>query len=141
MTVDDAGRSPISGHLIEAFKSVPPPTIGHVRLSGFVDPSIKPLYRLDEVVVGRAVTAKLTPGDVAYTRPAIEALGAGDFLVIDLGGDQRVAAWGEMTSMAAQVRGAVGVIIDGLCTDLLEISESADANLGSEDCPRWWADG
>ena len=124
MTTEDRTRSRVPDHLIEAFKSVPPPTIGHARQSGFMDPSIKPLYRLGEVVVGRAVTAKLTPGDVTYTRPAIEALGPGDFLVMDLGGDQRVAAWGEMTSLAAQVRGAVGVIIDGLCTDLLEISEA-----------------
>jgi regulator of RNase E activity RraA len=53
----------------------------------------------------------------------VEALGPDDILVMDLSGERRVAAWGEMTSLAAQVRGAVGVIIDGVCTDLLEISE------------------
>ena len=124
VTIEAGASSTIPAHVIEGFKAIPPPTIGHARLSGFMDSGIKPLYRLGEVVVGRAVTAKLTPGDVTYTRPAIEALGPGDFLVMDLGGDQRVAAGGEMTSLAAQVRGAVGVIIDGLCTDLLEISEA-----------------
>lgn len=123
MTTDTRASTTIPAELIEGFKSIPPPTIGHARLSGFMDSGIKPLYRLGEVIVGRAVTAKLTPGDVTYTRPAVEALGLGDILVMDLGGERRVAAWGEMTSLAAQVRGAVGVIIDGVCTDLLEISE------------------
>jgi regulator of RNase E activity RraA len=123
MAIEDGVRTRVPDHLIEAFKQIPPPTIGHARLKGFMDSGINPLYRLGEVIVGRAVTAKLTPGDVTYTRPAVEALGPGDILVMDLGGERRVAAWGEMTSLAAQVRGAVGVIIDGVCTDLLEISE------------------
>ena len=123
MAIEEGVRSRVPDHLIEGFKSVPPPTIGHARLRGFMDSGIKPLYRLGEVIVGRAVTAKLTPGDVTYTRPAVEACGPGDILVMDLSGERRVAAWGEMTSLAAQVRGAVGVIIDGVCTDLLEISE------------------
>jgi 4-hydroxy-4-methyl-2-oxoglutarate aldolase len=121
MAIDQSTRVP--DHLIEGFKSVPPPTIGHATTRGFMDAGIKPIYRLGEIVVGRAVTAKLMPGDVTYTRPAVEALGPGDILVMDVSGERRVAAWGEMTSLAAQVRGAVGVIIDGACTDLLEISE------------------
>lgn len=123
MAISDEVRSLIPDHLIEGFKTIPPPTIGHARTSGFMDSGINPLYRLGEVIVGRAMTAKLTPGDVTYTRPAVEALSPGDILVMDLGGERRVAAWGEMTSLAAKVRGAVGVIIDGVCTDLLEISE------------------
>jgi regulator of RNase E activity RraA len=123
MAMENGVHLRIPQRLIEGFKSVPPPTIGHARLSGFMDPSITPLYHLGEVIVGRAVTVKLTPGDVTYTRPAIEALGPDDILVMALGGERRVAAWGEMTSLAAQVRGAVGVIIDGACTDLLEITE------------------
>jgi 4-hydroxy-4-methyl-2-oxoglutarate aldolase len=122
MAIEQSTR--VSDDLIERFRSVPPPTIGHATTRGFMDAGIKPIYRLGEIIVGRAVTAKLTPGDVTYTRPACEALGPGDILVMDVSGERRVAAWGEMTSLAAQVRGAVGVIIDGLCTDLLEISEA-----------------
>ena len=123
MTVETHASVRVSDELVEGFKSIPPPTIGHARMRGFMDTGIKPLYRLGAVIVGRAVTAKLTPGDVTYTRPAVEALGPGDILVMDLSGETRVAAWGEMTSLAAKVKGAVGVIIDGACTDLLEISE------------------
>jgi len=121
MVIEQSTRVP--DHLVEGFKSVPPPTIGHATTRGFMDAGIKSIYRLGEIVVGRAVAAKLTAGDVTYTRPACEALGPGDILVMDVSGERRVAAWGEMTSLAAQVRGAVGVIIDGACTDLLEISE------------------
>src|SRR5206468_10134247 len=66
-------------------------------------------------------TLKLTPGDVTHTRDAIPALTPGDVLVIDQGCDERAACWGEMTSLAAKVRGAAGVVIDGACTDALEI--------------------
>ena len=71
--------------------------------------------------VGRAVTLKLSPGDVSHTRDALNALAAGDVLVVAQAGDRHAACWGEMTSLAAQVRGAAGVIIDGSCTDLAEI--------------------
>jgi 4-hydroxy-4-methyl-2-oxoglutarate aldolase len=118
------GAPPTSGipaHVVEGFRAVPPATIGHVRQSGFVDPSIRPVYRFTEVVVGRAVTLKLEPGDVTHTRAAIAALGTGDVLVVDQGGECRTACWGEMTSLAAKMRGAAGVVIDGACTDVLEI--------------------
>ncbi len=113
----------VPAHVMEGFRSVPPATIGHVRGSGFVDTAIRPIYRLGTVVVGRAVTAKLAPGDATYTRPAIAALGEGDVLVIDQGGSRQSACWGEMTSLAAKVRGAAGIIIDGSCTDVIEIEQ------------------
>lgn len=109
--------------VLQGFLNVPPPTIGHVRQTGFMDTEIKPIYRLGRVVVGRAVTLKMTPGDATLTRPAIAALGPGDILVIDCAANKQIAAWGEMTSLAAKVRGAVGVIIDGVATDVLEITD------------------
>ena len=61
--------------VLDGFVNVPPPTVGHVRQIGFMDTEIKPIYRLGKVVVGRAVTLKMTPGDATLTRPAIAALG------------------------------------------------------------------
>ena len=110
-------------HVIEGFGSVPPATIGHIRLTGFLATEIRPIYEIGSVVVGRAVTLKMVPGDVTHTRAAVEALGDGDILVVDQAGDRHAASWGEMTSLATKVRGAVGVIIDGSCTDVLEIKE------------------
>lgn len=113
----------VPASVVEGFLAVPPPTIGHVRQTGFMDTAIRPIYRLGRVVAGRAVTARLTAGDATLTRAAIGALGKGDVLVLDWGGNTQVAAWGEMTSLAAQMRGAAGVIVDGAVTDLLEIAE------------------
>jgi regulator of RNase E activity RraA len=118
-----ATRIEIPQQVLDGFQNVPPPTVGHVRQIGFMDPEIKPIYRLGKVIVGRAVTLQMTPGDAALTRPAIAALQPGDILVIDCAANRQVAAWGEMTALAAKVRGAVGVIVDGLVTDVLEISE------------------
>jgi 4-hydroxy-4-methyl-2-oxoglutarate aldolase len=115
--------------LIVGFREVPPATIGHTRTTGFVDPAIRPLYRLRRVVVGPAATLKLTPGDVTHTRAALTRLGAGQVLVVDAGGVGPAACWGEMTSLAAKVRGAAGVIVDGLVTDVVEIE--------AMDVPTW----
>ena len=120
---------PIPDHVVEGFRAVPPATIGHTRTAGFLDPAIRPVYRLRRVVVGPAVTLKLAPGDVTHTRAALDVLGAGGVLVIDAGGVGPAACWGEMTSLAAKVRHAAGVIVDGLVTDVVEIEEM--------DMPTW----
>jgi 4-hydroxy-4-methyl-2-oxoglutarate aldolase len=119
----------IPAEVIEGFRGVPPATIGHVRQVGFVDPAIRPVYRPRRVVVGPAATLRLMPGDVSHTRAALEALRAGEVLVIDVGGHCQTACWGEMTSLAARVRGAAGVVVDGAVTDVVEIEEM--------DVPTW----
>jgi regulator of RNase E activity RraA len=52
-----------------------------------------------------------------------EMIEPGDAIVIDIGGDRRHAPVGEMVALAAQARGAVAVVIDGVCTDIVEIRE------------------
>jgi 4-hydroxy-4-methyl-2-oxoglutarate aldolase len=112
----------LAPEVIEAFRQLPPATIGHIVDDGFVDTAIRPIFRRLQVV-GTAVTLKLPEGDIALTRPAIELLRPGDVLVIDQGGETRVACWGEMTSLAAKVKGCVGVIVDGAVTDVVEIED------------------
>ena len=54
--------------LVDGFCAIPPATIahiGHIGQSGFVDRAVWPVYRLREIVAGRAVTQKLTPGDIS----------------------------------------------------------------------------
>ena len=121
MTINPHPAS-LPAELIEYFRGLPPATIGHVTDEGFVDPDIRPIFRRVRVV-GPAVTLKLPEGDVSLTRAAIDQLRAGDVLVIDQGGESRAGCWGEMTSLAAKVRGCVGVIVDGAVTDVVEIEE------------------
>ncbi|HEY3108046.1 MAG TPA: RraA family protein, partial [Chloroflexota bacterium] len=66
---------------------------------------------------------KLAPKDVTHTRQALDLLGEGEVLVIDAGGESPTACWGEMTSLAAKVRNAAGVIVDGRVTDVVEIED------------------
>lgn len=108
--------------LVERFRTIPPATIGHLLAEGFMDTALRPIYG-PVSVVGRAVTVRMPRGDSALTRPAIRALQAGNVLVIAQDGDSQVANWGEMTSLGAKMRGAVGVIIDGSVTDVVEIRQ------------------
>jgi regulator of RNase E activity RraA len=112
----------MSDELVERYRSIPPATIGHVLAEGFMDTALRPIFG-PVSVVGRAVTARMLRGDATLTRPAIRAIQPGNVLVIAQGGDTQVANWGEMTSLAAKVRGAAGVIIDGSVTDVVEIRQ------------------
>ena len=119
----DAGHSvTVPAELLEAYRHLPPATIGQVIDEGFVDGAIRPIANR-VAVVGTAVTLRLVDNDLAPTADAIEQLRPGDVLVIDQGGETRRACWGEMTSLAARTRGCVGVIVDGAVTDVVEIAE------------------
>jgi 4-hydroxy-4-methyl-2-oxoglutarate aldolase len=115
-------RKRVSDDLIERYRSVPPATIGHVLNEGFMDTAIRPIFTPCKCV-GRALTLKMVRGDSAGTRPAIRAIQANDVVIMARDGDNQVAAWGEMTSLAAKVRGAAGIIIDGAVTDVVEIED------------------
>src|SRR2546421_5088295 len=121
MTVN-AHPPKLSAELIEQYKTLPPATIGHIINEGFVDTAIRPVYRRLSAV-GTAVTLKLPGGDLSLTRAAIDQLQPGDVLVIDFGGQTQMACWGEMTSLAAKMKGCAGVIVDGAVTDVVEIED------------------
>lgn len=86
-------------------------------------------------VCGRAVTLRLGPGrpDLATAEAdrntkdpmwvAIEALGPGDFLVMDCGGIQTGATTGDILAARIKYRGAVGIICDGAIRDAAQIRE------------------
>jgi len=110
----------VSDELIERYRTIPPATIGHYTGSEFMDSGIKPLFT-PIGIVGRARTVRMPRGDATMSRPAIQSIQPGEILVIDQDGDDQVSCWGEMTSLAAKMKGAVGVIIDGSATDWAEI--------------------
>ena len=61
--------------------------------------------------------------DSTVVHRAIDLAEPGDILVIDRTGDTKHACWGEMTSLAAKVRGLAATIVDGPATDVVEIEE------------------
>jgi regulator of RNase E activity RraA len=97
--------------IIESLRTIEPATLGHVFFYGFMDTSIRPVFRRVNVV-GPALTVR-----------ALSLVQPGDVLVIDRAGDMSYACFGEMTARAAKQRGAAGVIADGLVTDIIQIEE------------------
>lgn len=108
--------------IIEALRTIEPATLGHVLFFGFMDPAVRPVFRRVSVI-GPALTARAPGPDGTAVHYALALLTPGDVLVIDRGGDASYACFGEMTARAARQRGAAGVIVDGLVTDLLQMEE------------------
>jgi 4-hydroxy-4-methyl-2-oxoglutarate aldolase len=113
---------PLPDDLRGALANVSFPTIGHFLETGFVDPAIRAMVTPAKAV-GRAVTVSITAPDSVLVHKATELLEPGDALVVDTGGDARHAPVGEMVALAAQCRGAAAIVIDGVCTDIVEIRE------------------
>jgi regulator of RNase E activity RraA len=85
-------------------------------------PDIKAHFA-DIRVAGTAVTVCAPGMDATIIHYAIGQLRPGDFLVIDRCGDNAIASFGGATAYAAKKAGAVGVVVDGLVTDLGELRQ------------------
>jgi len=83
---------------------------------------------------GRALTVRLGPGrpDLAHTQEdraeeplwqAIESIEAGDFLVLDCGGDVRAGTTGDILAARIKRRGGVGIVVDGALRDAAQIRD------------------
>lgn len=111
----------VTSDQLRQLAGIPPAAAGHILDFGFMDPGLRPIGRRGFTVCGPAVTVKTTALDSAVVHHAIDIAEPGDVLVIDRNGDEKYACWGEMTSLAATVRGLVGTIVDGPATDVPEI--------------------
>ncbi|RWI85983.1 RraA family protein [Mesorhizobium sp.] len=119
---------PLSPELIQKLRLVQTASVGHFRQWGFMDRRIRPLLR-GKRVAGVAVTVAIPGPDSTLLGHALGLLRPGDFVVVDRLGDDRYACWGGGVTASAKAAGAVGAIVDGPCTDLLEIEEA--------DFPMW----
>ena len=101
--------------------------LDRLGLSGVVT-GLAPLSVPARRVAGRVVTVELGPPVVGPAgrhlgTAAIEAAGPGDVIVVAHQGRLDCAGWGGILSLAAQLRGVAGVIVDGACRDLDEARE------------------
>ena len=108
--------------LTEATGSVPPMTNGTLR----------PLFADGQAIVGRAVTATLSPCESPQPRAAIaadilELLHSGTAPVVavvhDATGDAG-CIWDKATTQLAKYVGCVGIITDGEVTDLVAVEQA-----------------
>ncbi|MQA06074.1 MAG: RraA family protein [Streptosporangiales bacterium] len=108
--------------LAEAVAEVDVPTFGHFLEAGFPDPAIRRLAGSGRMV-GRAVTVRITATDSTLVHQVTSMVGPGDVVVVDTGGDGRHAPVGGVVGHALATAGAVGVVIDGVCTDVGTLRE------------------
>lgn len=71
----------------------------------------------DKVIIGPAVTVKLTAGDIVDCLAVFEVAKPGDVVVIDAFGESETAIWGGLMSGLARNGGIAGAVIDGCCRD------------------------
>lgn len=115
---------PVPREALAMLARVETATIGHWRHLGFMHRGIQPLLR-GHRVTGTAITLAIPGPDSTLLHHALGLLRPGDVLVVDRLGDDRHACWGGAVTLAAKAAGAVAGIVDGPCTDLAEIEQSA----------------
>src|SRR6185437_14166863 len=112
----------IAADELDLLRRAEPATIGHFRHVGFMEPGIRSLLS-GHRVAGTAVTVRCFGPDTAIVHYALGKVRPGDVLVIDRAGDLRHAACGGGVAFAARAAGCVGIIIDGMATDIDELRE------------------
>jgi regulator of RNase E activity RraA len=124
VTINPRPETKISAEQILQLQRIPPATIGHMLDFGFMANDLRPIGRQRGFsLCGPAITVKTSALDSAVVHHAIDVAEPGDVLVIDRNGDTKHACWGELTSLAASLRGLAATIIDGPATDVPEIWE------------------
>lgn len=99
------------------------PTLGHYLEEGFADPGIRRIVAAGGRVIGTACTVRTTATDSTALHHAAGTIEPGQVLVLDTGGDRRHAPLGEVVAAQLVARGAAGVVVDGVVTDVDEIDE------------------
>ena len=84
---------------------------------GALTHNIKPVYP-GAKVFGRAFTVRCEPGDNLMLHLAISQARPDDVLVATTGGFLEAGGWGEIASLAAQLRGIRGLVLDGSVRDV-----------------------
>jgi RraA family protein len=74
-------------------------------------------------MAGPAVTVRVHTADILMVGITLSHCPKGSVLVIDGQGELNTALWGEVTTLAARLKGLQGVVIDGAIRDLYKIRQ------------------
>lgn len=113
---------PVDPELLALLVQAEPAVIGHFRYTGFMAPAIRAHFQ-DRRIAGTAVTVRVPGMDGAMVHYAVGQARPGDMIVIDRCGDESIATIGGAVAYAARAAGVVGIIVDGLVTDLGELRQ------------------
>lgn len=116
---------PCAAPLLELLRQIEPATIGHFHDRGFLHGGIKAMTAMAPMarIVGTAVTVRCEGTDGSILHHALGQLRANDFLVVDRAGEHTIACIGGASVLAARLRGAAGIVVDGCVTDIAELRE------------------
>ena len=109
--------------IIETLVQCETTMLGHVLYWGAMDTGIRANQGLAPRIAGRALTVQLPGPCSVMLHHAIGLANPGDILVIDRLGDTRHACLGDGVAAAAMRQGIQGAIIDGPCTDGVELAQ------------------
>ena len=112
--------------LIERFREAPVANIDDSmdRMQA-IDSSIKPIGNQGKLL-GPAFTVKVAQGDNLFLHAAMDMVQPGDVVVIDAGGYEGRAIFGELMATYLKIRGAAGIVCDGAVRDRDEMAALED---------------
>lgn len=110
--------------LITAFRNLPVANISDNlhRIVGAI--GLRPFHDRTPMA-GTALTVRVRAGDNKVIHEALELVRPGDVVVVDGGGDVTRALIGEIMTSIAQMRGAVGFVLDGAVRDTDFLAKSS----------------
>jgi 4-hydroxy-4-methyl-2-oxoglutarate aldolase len=89
---------------------------------GLFKPYLRPIFPTAQAC-GTAVTVLLQPGDNWMMHVAAEQIQTGDLVVAACTTDNNDGFFGDLLATSFRARGAVGLVIDGGCRDIKDLTE------------------